>query len=80
MLQLLLKEIVKSKPCIPHLPTSCRVSLQALRSICAAAEIQHQSDARYHFGVVGSGPAGFYTANLVSGRQENAPFNTLCED
>ncbi|CAL8471382.1 g10924 [Coccomyxa elongata] len=33
--------------------------------ICAAAEDWHQSDARYHFGVVGSGPAGFYTANLL---------------
>jgi len=40
-------------------------SLQWLRSVCAAAETLVNQDGKYHFGVVGSGPAGFYTANLV---------------
>lgn len=72
MLQVLLQDLVKSKPCIPQLPVSFRIGLQAVRSAWNAAEIQQQSDAKYHFGVVGSGPAGFYTANFVSWRQECA--------
>ena len=53
-------------PCSPHLPTSVRgIPWQLSRFL--ATEVQHATseDRALHFGIVGSGPAGFYTATQV---------------
>lgn len=66
MLQSLVRVLCRSKPYSPYLPISRGVSLPFLRSACSAVEDRTHDNTKYHFGVVGSGPAGFYTANLVS--------------
>ncbi|EIE19717.1 nucleotide-binding domain-containing protein [Coccomyxa subellipsoidea C-169] len=65
MLQSLVRVLSRSKPYSPYLPISRGVSLPFLRSACSAVEDRTHDNTKYHFGVVGSGPAGFYTANLL---------------
>ena len=53
-------------PCRPHLPASARgIWWQWSRFSSSHVVSETDADRALHFGIVGSGPAGFYTATQV---------------